>query len=344
MTSVTGTACARVGLLGNPSDVYEGRVLSFTFSNFSVRVFLEKADSAQVTSYTGKTYSAETWQELVTLLRKPGVTGGAELIVAAMKKFTDYCEEREVGPSLISQDAHGLRFKINFANNIPRQVGLGGSSAIIIATLRALMTRFQVPIEPLLLADMALRAETEELGITAGPQDRVIQAYEGLLYMDFMPPISDASYTVLDPALLPPLFIAWDPNPGESSGKAHADIRRRFEQGDEKVTGAITQLPGLADEGLKCLRRGHILTLKKLVDRNFDIRATIWPLSEKDKELVAIGRHEGAAVKFTGSGGAVVGIMTDQETYYSIQRAYEAADYRIIQPQVIPAKKSVRPQ
>ena len=74
---------------------------------------------------------------------------------------------------------------------------------------------------------------------TAGPQDRVIQAHQGLLWMDFSRPRDETSYVALDPALLPPLFVAWDRAPGTSSTVVHDDVRSRFDRGDPEVTTAI---------------------------------------------------------------------------------------------------------
>ena len=65
-----------------------------------------------------------------------------------------------------------------FETNVPRQVGLAGSSAIITALWKALMVFYdvseeQIPLE--LQASLVLKVEQEELGIAAGLQDRVIQ-------------------------------------------------------------------------------------------------------------------------------------------------------------------------
>ena len=45
MQSTEGRARPRVGLLGNPSDLYGGAVVAFTFEDFLTRVNLEPADS-----------------------------------------------------------------------------------------------------------------------------------------------------------------------------------------------------------------------------------------------------------------------------------------------------------
>ena len=55
------------------------------------------------------------------------------------------------------------------SSDIPRQVGLGGSSALILALLRALHACHDRAATPLDLAAMAWKAETRDLGIVAGP-------------------------------------------------------------------------------------------------------------------------------------------------------------------------------
>ena len=99
---------------------------------------------------------------------------------------------------------------------IPREVGLGGSSAIVIATLRALCAHTGFELAPDELAEMALAVEADDLGIAAGPQDRYVQAHGGLLYMDFA---GGARCEPLDPGLLPPLFFAYAATPRAVVGR-----------------------------------------------------------------------------------------------------------------------------
>src|ERR1700704_5462689 len=76
-------------------------------------------------------------------------------------------------------------FWIRYETTIPRQVGLAGSSAIIVATLRCLMEFYDVTIPLAAQPTFVLSVEKEELSISAGLQDRVIQVHEGLVSMDF---------------------------------------------------------------------------------------------------------------------------------------------------------------
>jgi glucuronokinase len=294
---VVARAHARAGLLGNPSDVYEGRAIALSVRDFTAEVEIEPAAA----------------------LRCEGEPGGAALLRAAFGRLP---EARD--------DQLALRFR----TDVPRQVGLAGSSAIVVAALKALCGWFGVELHPAELAERALAAEVEDLGIVAGPMDRVIQAYEGLLYMDFRAPRGPHSYRRLDPGLLPPLFVAWDPEPGVSSGVAHGDVRARWLRGDPDVRAAMAVFPRLADEGLACLERRDVAGLQRLVDRNFDTRASIWPIRARDFEMVRIGRARGAAVKFCGSGGAVLGVMREAAEWDAIAAAYAEAGYPCLRPRV----------
>ena len=87
---------------------------------------------------------------------------------------------------------HGIalsqrNFQVRYDTNIPKQVGLAGSSAIVSALFKALMkfyglTSMDIPLEQ--QPSFVLSVEAE-LGINAGLQDRVMQIYEGCVYMNF---------------------------------------------------------------------------------------------------------------------------------------------------------------
>jgi glucuronokinase len=338
MAALLGKAHARVGLLGNPSDLYGGKVIGFTFDAFSARVTLEAARRFELRAQDGARVACADVFEACTQLDPRACEHGLELLLAALRRFTVLARERL---DLRTVGARGV-FRLSFTSDIPRQVGLSGSSAIVVAALRVLAAHFADELAPFALgpfelAEQALAAETDELGIVAGPQDRVLQAYEGLLHMDFAPPRAPERYTRLDPALLPPLFLAWDPEPGRPSGAVHDAVRARWAAGDAPLRAAISAFPALVDEGRAALERGDVAAFARCVDANFDARASIWPIGPRDRELVDIGRRCGAAVKFCGSGGAVVGVLPDEGARAALAGAYEGEGYRVLRPRLVRA-------
>lgn len=328
----TGQAYARAGLLGNPSDQYQGKAIAVPVCNFAARVTLEEADAFSVDASPDERLEGASFREVALRLRERGCYESDRLVRAALRGFALHWPDLETLPD----DDPRLRFRLRCDTTIPRQAGLAGSSALVIAALRALAAWFQVPIAPLPLAKLALTAETRDLGIQAGPMDRIVQAHDTPLVMDFREPWEPGSHQVLDPASLPPLFLVWDPHPGRPSGIVHADVRLRWLAGDPDVRAAMKVFPRLVDEGVECLARGDRSGFKKLVDRNFDTRAAVFDLSERDLRLVRIGRERGAAVKLCGSGGAVVGVLDSERDFPALATAYREAGFRALRPALRP--------
>jgi glucuronokinase len=272
---VTGRALARAALLGNPSDGFGGKTIAVTLEAWTAEVSLEPADGD---------ISVDD-------------PGAAALIAAAVARF-----ERELGASQPS----GLN--VILRTEIPRQVGLGGSSAIVIAALRALCRLHDADLSPDRLAALALAVEVDDVGIAAGPQDRVVQAHEGLLYMDF-DPHSELACERLARELLPPIFVAHRTAAAAPSGDVHADLRRRFSAGEPAVTSGMREIAALAAAGRACLLAGDHESFGDLMLDNVAARGRMVALDPRDLRLVEIARDVGAPANYAGSGGAVVGLV-----------------------------------
>ena len=115
------------------------------------------------------------------------------------------------------------------------------------------------------LPSLILAVEKEELGINAGLQDRVIQVYEGCVYMDFneeyMSKHQHGIYEPIDPNKLPRLYLAYKTQLGKESGKVLNDIRQRYDRGDEHVRSVLSEIAGLADKGKEALIKGDHRTV-----------------------------------------------------------------------------------
>jgi glucuronokinase len=304
--TITTRTHARAGLLGNPSDGYGGRTISIALSDFEARVSLSEADELVIDPGPGDRHVYGDLSRLLAGIAADGYPAGAAgLLAAAVKRFSDWCGDE--GVALPERN-----FSLNCTTTIPRQVGLAGSSAIITSAMKALMQFYDVQIPIELLPTLILEAETLELGIEAGPQDRVIQVYGGCVYMDFEPALIETRgygrYEPLDPALLPPLWLAWRRDHRKVSGQALGSLRARFEAGDGFVVGILNEIAALAREGRDILRKHDHGRLAELMDRNFDLRRRIMPIDEGDLRLIERARELGSAAKLTGSGGAILGL------------------------------------
>ena len=184
-----------------------------------------------------------------------------------------------------------------------------------------------------LLPSLVLSVEAEELGITAGLQDRVVQIYGGTVFMDFSPEIMSAKghgdYAYLDSALLPPLFLAYS-RTGSESGKVHQNVRFRWEQGDPEVRDAIREFAGYAVEARQAILSRDYQTLAALFNRNFDLRRRIFgdkAIGDHNLEMIDIARRHGCPSKFSGSRDAIVGFCLDEPLWATLREAYESRGY-----------------
>jgi glucuronokinase len=279
----SGRAPARVALAGNPSDGYGGRTLAVCVPGWAAEAVVEAG---------------------------PPEPGRLALVDAAVGRFRGLCG---LDPG---------RVTIRLRTSIPREVGLGGSSAIVIATLRALAAHADVELDPQELAAAALAAEVEDLGIAAGPQDRIVQSLGGLVAMDF----ASGRHERLDPRLLPPLFVAHRAAGGERSGVVHGSLRERWEAGDAVVRKGMRELADHAAAALAALVCGDVPAFGRCMDASFDARARMIELDPRDVRLVEIARAHGAPVNYAGSGGAVVGVLAPGVDITTLRTAYGAAN------------------
>ena len=319
---------ARAGFLGNPSDMYGGKVISFLIRDFSARVQLW--ESPKLTFLPHPQHDRTEFADLADLVRsveRHGYYGMQRLLFATCKRFAGYAQER----SLRMRRAN---FTIEYETSIPRQSGLGGSSAMIIAALRALLRFHRVPersVPPATLAELALSVETQELGIAAGPQDRVVQSFGGLTYMDFSP--GKQSYERLDSKLLPRFGLAYlaEQHLGTmESGRVHSQVRYRWEQGDPEVRRAARALARSAEQGRGALERGDRKALARLMNRNHELRIQLFgeALGAHNLELVEIAHGLGLAAKLPGSSGAALVLLDDAGAESVLADAYAAKGYR----------------
>ena len=322
-------AYARAGLLGNPSDGYFGKTISIIIRNFGASISLYESPELNIEEMDVDQNTFRNVYHLIDSVKITGYYGGTRLIKATIKKFVEYCESNNI--RLCNKN-----FTIRYRSSIPRQVGLAGSSAIVTATMKALMQFYEVDIQKHVLPTIILQAETEELGINAGLQDRVIQVYEGCVFMDFekehFQKNGFGKYEQIDSALLPKLYLAYKIELGKVSGTVLSNIREKYEKGDSLVIDTLTELADLARQGKEVILKKDYKKLGELMDKNFDLRCKIMNISDSNKELVMTARNCGASAKFSGSGGAIIGIYEDDEMLRRLIINLQNIKARVIKP------------
>lgn len=287
--SVVATCTGRAALAGNPSDGYGGAVLAVPTPDLCVTVATTAADGFTID---------ESDPDMRLLLQ------------ATAAAFAD-----QIGPL--------PNVTVSASTNIPRSVGLAGSSAVVIATLRALGGWSEHRWDRIGLAQLALSVERDRLGIAAGLQDRLVQAVGTTVLMTFDPVGFDT--VQLPESVL--LFVAWSAAAADPSGNVHRRLRRRWDAREEAVVTAMGELAIQARRARRGIVDGDLDLLGDAMNRSFDIRASIVDVGRLQHQLVAVGRRLGAAVTSPGSGGSVVGLARDCDHLAELDAAYRASGH-----------------
>ena len=323
---------ARAGFLGNPSDGYFGKTVSFAMSNFRARALVYPSGRLEIKLSKSDLPVFENLDDLYNITRWRGYYGGIRIIQALIVRLIDYCRKENI-------ELPDRNFTLEYESSVPQRLGLGGSSAIITASLRALIEYYELKIPLPIQANLVLETETRELDMPAGLQDRVIQAYQGLVYMDFSRHLMESrgygEYERLDSSLLPNVYVAYRTSLSEGTEVFHNNLRERWRRGDPEVVGAMQTWAGYAAEGRDCLLQRRYDRLDELINANFDLRARIYQIDKGNLEMIHTARKAGATSTFAGSGGAIVGTYKDDAMFARLSKELAAIGVAVIKPKIV---------
>lgn len=313
-----GRAYPRMGLLGNPSDGYGGKVIG---------VALASEGCAEVIASACEKFcivpnpSHELKQEFdglssfLTHVETRGLYYSARTLIAAAslifaRAYRDYCGKEQGEGGL-----DGLQnCRLSYSTTIPARIGLSGSSAFILATLRALARFHDTSLEEICPDDhvwpeLMRSAEADLMGISCGLMDRVVQVMQGCIWMDFTK--DQWTWGRLDEGKLPQMYLCYmeGGRVGECSGNVHGGLKERHEKGDADVVEAVKGLCEIVDRGREMLESENVDGFAGLVDRNFELRVSLvgeTGVGKTNLKLVRSAQDAGFAAKMTGSGGCAL--------------------------------------
>ena len=305
--TVKSYAYGRVSLLGNPSDLYGGKCISFTFDR-SVNVSLNDSLEFKIENKDG-------------VERTLDYNGCHDLIKASINELW-----------IMEKDFH-----VRYESDIPIGRGLAGSSAIVIATIRALNEHFGLGLDSYQIAERALHTELDHLGIAAGFQDRYVIAFEGVLHMDFK---GKEHMRRADPLGVItrlhvgsiPHFLCFSGDP-KTSADVHNSLRDRFLSGETTIKDHMDRIGDLANEGIDYLLKADWARVGLLMNKNTELREMICPHRESDMHIIKEALRYGAlGAKLAGSGGAVVVLDPGGKSFIKMNFLYSCFKPRIVRP------------
>jgi len=275
-------------LVGNPTDIYGGRVISCSVPARAVcRLTLGEEMNlpedlrlwnAAVARFPIEGPVAVEWSS--TIPRSSGVAGSTALLAATMA-----CVLRAVGKEPDLQTSEGL------------------------ATF----------------AELVRDVERNEADIMCGYQDAYMVVHGGLQLLNFAGkhPVNPGPHGRLTPLESPLPFLLITTGVERLSGSVHGPMSQRWVDGEALVRDSMLRIAELADIGLTAFSRQDWAALAEAMDENHRLIAALGGSGEPIDHLISRCKSHGAlSAKLAGAGlgGTVIALTLDPEGLESALR------------------------
>ncbi|OGG50810.1 MAG: hypothetical protein A3F84_17475 [Candidatus Handelsmanbacteria bacterium RIFCSPLOWO2_12_FULL_64_10] len=295
------TAPGRAGIIGNPTDMYGGTVISCSTAERAA-VLIEPANRMTF-EVAGRRFTVRTPRDLA-------LDGSYFDVAKAVMDFLDI---------------PGGACRIRWACDVPFAAGLSSSSAMIVALMNALLAFLGRSCHRFQLAEMARHIDLHYMGILCGYQDSYMCTFGGLNYMDFREKefyrsIGEEPYGTVE-SLTPYVkelpFVLAHTGVRRISGTVHKPIRERWLEGDPDVRQGYLRISHLARVGKRALMEEDWDLLAELMTENHEIQRDFGgsgPENERLIEAALEGGALGAKLAGAGGGGTIIALCPDPET------------------------------
>jgi len=294
------SAPGRAGIIGNPTDLYGGAVVSCSTQERSA-VIIEPADAMSF-EVAGARHKVKGPADLVP-------DGGLFDVAKAVVCYLGIPDER---------------FHLRWTCSVPFQAGLSSSSAMTVGILNAVLAYIGREEHPFRRAEMARQGELHYLGIVCGYQDAYMCTFGGLNYMDFgekqfyrafgQEPY--ATVESLSPYVNELPLVLGHTGVQRSSGSVHKPIRERWIEGDREVVRSYLRIAHLARQGKRALLDGDLEMLGDLMVENHEIQRELGGSGEQNERLIEVAMEAGALgakLAGAGAGGTVVALAPEPD-------------------------------
>ena len=217
--------------------------------------------------------------------------------------------------------------------NVPRAMGLGGSSALAVSVIRALDSHFRLGLDADAINDYAFACEQAAHG-TASGVDNTLATYGTPLLFRAAGDEGAASFQQIRLAAPLPLVIGLS---GKESLTAHsvARVAAAWQRRKGRYEAVFDQIDALALHAADAARDGDLAELGELMNLCHGYLNALQVSTRELEALVDIARTHGAAgAKLTGGGGggSIVALCpdgTDPVTKAIRDAGYEALTFEI---------------
>jgi len=302
---IHASAPGRCGLIGNPTDMYGGTVISCSTRERASCALSYEVDRLTVT-VSGQRLIMQTRDDLTL---HPG----------------DYHNVARAALSALEIDpASAAPFHLRADTEIPMQAGLAGSTALLACLTGCLLSHLGLSLNSYEAAELVRKIEYDVLGIVCGFQDHYMAIFGGLNCMDFRDKNSAltqdgttpfAMVESLTPCVGPLPLVLAHTGVRHHSGSVHTSPRERWLRGDTEVAEGYEEIGRLARRGKRALLDGDWEALAALMSRNHAIVRDLGGSGDANEILIAAalaGGASGAKLAGAGGGGTILALTHDR--------------------------------
>ena len=289
------SAPGRAGVIGNPTDMYGGAVLSCSVG-MRARVTITSAPDLVLE------------------------TGGQQCRIAGRDDLRPLGDRFDLARAILDyMRLPPLACHVHYESEIPVRSGMAGSTALVVALLQALLAWQGEYPNLYRLAERARHIELNYLKIVCGYQDAYMCTFGGLNYMDFggkqfYREAEAELFATIEPLAayvqqLP--FVLSFTGVQHSSGEVHRPLRERWLEGEPAVVDGYKRITELARMGKKALILGDWPLMGRLMNENHAIQRDLGGSGETNERLIAAALGAGALgakLAGAGEGGTIIAL------------------------------------
>ena len=320
---VVCSAPGRAGIIGNPTDMYGGAVLS---CSVGLR--------AHVRITTAHELVLETAGQQCRITGRQDLRPQGDLFDVA-RAVLDYLR---LPP---------LSCRVEYESEIPLHSGMAGSTALLVALLRGLLAWQGQDAQLHHLAERARYVELNFLKVVCGYQDAYMCTFGGLSFMDFRGKqfyrrAEAELYATIEPLAahvfqLP--FVLAFTGVRHASSAVHRPIRERWLEGEPEVVEGYKRITELARSGKKALIMEDWPSLGRLMNDNHAIQRALGGSGESNERLISAALDAGALgakLAGAGDGGTIIALWPWPNSTRLEDALAEAGASAFYRPEVAP--------
>jgi len=250
--------------------------------------------------------------------------GGQECMIAGRDDLRPQRDQFDVARAVLDYlHLPSPACHIRYESEIPVRSGLAGSTALVVALVRAMAAWQGEHPTPYQVAERARYIELNNLKVVCGYQDAYMCTFGGLNYIDFRSKqfyrqAEAELFATVEPlaAYIPHLpFVLGFTGVQHASGAVHRPLRERWLDGEAAVVEGYKRITEIAQLGKKALVLGDWPALGRLMNENHAIQRDLGGSGECNERLIAAALQAGAPgakLAGAGDGGTIIALWPSQ--------------------------------